>query len=51
MKQLQRKFIELLKYKKVYVHKIPENCRIFVTYSDIKENPIDEEVYSYMAHI
>ena len=47
----QRKFIELLKYKKVYVNKIPENCMIFVTYSDIKENPIDEEVYSFMAHI
>ena len=47
----QRKFIELLKYKKVYVHKIPENCRIFVTYSDLKENPIEEEVYSFMAHI
>ena len=47
----QRKFIELLKYKKVYVNKIPENCMIFVTYSDLKENPIDEEVYSFMAHI
>ena len=47
----QRKFIELLKYKKVYVHKIPENCMIFVTYSDLKENPIDEEIYSFMAHI
>ena len=47
----QRKFIELLKYKKVYVHKIPDNCMIFVTYSNLKENPIEEEVYSFMAHI
>lgn len=47
----QRKFIELLKYKKVYVNKIPENCMIFVTYSDLKENAIEEEVYSFMAHI
>ena len=47
----QRKFIELLKYKKVYVNKIPENCMIFVTYSGLKENPIEEEVYSFMAHI
>lgn len=47
----QRKFIELLKYKKVYVHKIPENCMIFVTYSNLKENPIEEELYSFMAHI
>ena len=47
----QRKFSELLKYKKVYVNKIPENCMNFVTYSDLKENPIEEEVYSFMAHI
>ena len=47
----QRKFIELLKYKKVYVNKIPENCMIFVTYSDLKENPIEEEVYSFMVQI
>ena len=47
----QRKFIELLKYKKVYVHKIPENCMIFVTYSNLKENPIEEELYSFMVHI
>ena len=47
----QRKFIELLKYKKAYVNKIPENCMIFVTYSNLKENPIEEEVYSFMAHI
>ena len=47
----QRKFIELFKYKKIYVNKIPENCMIFVTYSNLKENPIEEEVYSFMAHI
>ena len=33
------------------VHKLPENCMIFVTYSDLKENPIEEEIYSFMAHI
>lgn len=47
----QRKFIELLKYKKVYVNRLPENCMIFVTYSDLKENPIEEELYSFLAHI
>ena len=47
----QRKFIELLKYKKVYVNKIPENCMIFATYSNLEEKPIEEEVYSFMAHI
>lgn len=47
----QRKFIELFKYKKVYVHKLPENCRIFATYSNLEERPIHEELYSFMVHI
>lgn len=47
----QRKFIELLKYRKVYVHKLPENCMIFVTYTNLEENPIQEEIYSYLVHI
>ena len=47
----QRKFIELFKYKKIYIHKIPENCMIFVTYSDLEKQSIEEEVYSFMAHI
>jgi len=47
----QRKFIELFKYRKVYVHKLPENCMIFATYSNLEERPIQEEVYSFMVHI
>ena len=47
----QRKFIELFKYRKIYVNKLPKNCVIFVTYSDLEKNPIEEEVYSFMAHI
>ena len=47
----QRKFIELLKYKKVYVNKLPKNCMIFLTYSNLSKNPIDEELYSFMVHI
>jgi hypothetical protein len=47
----QRKFIELLKHKKIYVNKIPEDCRIFVTYSNSNENPIEEELYSFMVQI
>lgn len=47
----QRKFIELLKYRKVYINKLPENCMIFVTYSKIEENPIEEELYSFMVQI
>ena len=47
----QRKFIEILKYKKVYVNKLPENCMIFITYSDLREKPINEELYSFVAQI
>ena len=47
----QRKFIELFKYGKVYVHKLPENCMIFATYSNLEERPIQEELYSFMVHI
>ena len=47
----QRKFIELFKYRKVYVNKLPENSMIFATYLDLKENPIEEELYSFMVHI
>ena len=47
----QRKFIELFKYRKVYVHKLPENCMIFATYSDLEKRPIQKELYSFMIHI
>ena len=47
----QRKFIELFKYKKMYVHKLPENCMIFATYNNLDEKPIEEELYSFMIHI
>lgn len=45
----QRKFIELFKYKKIYTNKLPENTMIFVTHK--KDNPIDEELYSFMVQI
>lgn len=47
----QKKFIELFKYRKVYVHKLPENCMIIATYSNLEERPIQEELYSFMVHI
>lgn len=47
----QKKFIEILKYKKVSTFDLPKNCIIIVTASNLKENKIDEEVYSLMAHI
>ncbi len=47
----QKKFIELLKYRKTYIYKLPDNCRILVTYTADKAKPIDEEVYSFLIHI
>ena len=47
----QRKFIELLKYRKSYIYDLPENCRILVTYEEDSTKPINEEVYSFLIHI
>ena len=47
----QTKFIEILKYKKVSTSKLPENCFIIVTCSDLTTNKINEEVYSLLAQI
>lgn len=47
----QTKFIEILKYKKISTFDLPENCFIIVTANNLKENPINEEVYSLVAHI
>ncbi len=47
----QAKFIELLKYKKISTFDLPKNCLIIVTTTNLKENPLNEEVYSLMAHI
>lgn len=47
----QSKFLELFKYKKVSTFDLPENCVIVVTGSNLKENPIAEDIYSLMAHI
>ena len=47
----QTKFIELLKYKKISTFDLPQNCIIIVTCQNLKENKINEEVYSLMAQI
>ena len=47
----QKKFIEILKYKKVSTFDLPSNTIILVTASNLEENKINEEVYSLMAHI
>lgn len=47
----QRKFIEILKYRKVSTFDLPKNTIILVTANNLKENKINEEVYSLLAHI
>lgn len=49
-KEEQRKFIEILKYRKVSVFKLPADCIIIITCSR-KETIIDEDIYSLVAHI
>lgn len=47
----QKKFIELLKYKKISTFELPNDCLIIVTCSNLKKNKISEEVYSLLVHI
>ena len=47
----QKKFIELLKYRKVSTFDLPNNCRIIVTANKINEEMINEEVFSLVARI
>lgn len=50
-KEEQTKFIEILKYRKVSTFDLDKNCIIIVTANNLKENPINQEVYSLMVHI
>lgn len=50
-KEEQYKFVEILKYKKVSTFELPKNCVVIATCNNLKDNPINEEVYSLMAHI
>lgn len=47
----QKKFVEILKYKKISTFDLPEKCIILVTANNLDENKISEEIYSLMAHI
>ena len=47
----QTKFIEILKYKKISTFDLSKDCIIIVTAKNLKERPINEEVYSLLAHI
>ena len=47
----QIKFVEISKYNKISTFELPKNCIVIATASNLKENPINEQVYSLMAHI
>lgn len=47
----QKKFVEILKYKKVSTFDLPEKTIILVTANNLEENKISEDVYSLVAHI
>lgn len=47
----QTKFVEILKYKKISTFALPENCIVLVTCSNLKENKLNEEIYSLLAHV
>ena len=50
-KKEQLKYVELLKYRKIGNNKLPDNTIIVVTYDNLENNRLCEEVYSLMAHI
>ncbi|MCM1370535.1 MAG: hypothetical protein NC181_01410 [Clostridium sp.] len=47
----QRKFIEILKYNKISTFDLPKNCIVIMITNNLLQNPINEEVYSLLAHI
>ena len=47
----QIKFVEIFKYNKISTIELPKNCIVIAIASNLKENPINEQVYSLMAHI
>ena len=47
----QIKFVEIFKYNKISTFELPKNCIVIAIASNLKENPINEQVYSLMAHI
>lgn len=49
--EVQSKFGELLKYKKISTFDLPVNCIIIVTCSNLKGATLNKDIYSLMAHI
>lgn len=47
----QTKFIEILKYKKISTFLLPNDLVVIVLVNNLKENKINEEVYSLLAFV
>ena len=50
-KEEQKKFIEILEYRKISTFEIPNDVVIIVTANNINKDTINEEIYSLVAHI
>lgn len=50
-KKDQMKFYELLKYRKISVFNLPDNCIIIIPCLKVKNGIFNEMIYSLMAHI
>ena len=50
-KEEQRKFIEILEYRKISTFELPNNIVIIITANKINKDTINEEIYSLVAHI
>lgn len=47
----QKKFLEIIKYRKVSTFELPKNTIIIITANPNKKNLINEDIYSFVAHI
>lgn len=50
-KEEQLKFFELLKYKKVSIFDVPEDCSIVLTAKNINRDTINEKIFSLCVYV
>lgn len=47
----QAKFIDIIKYKKIGIYKLPENIIIFITYNTSSKYKLNENIASLVMHM
>ena len=47
----QAKFIDIIKYKKIGLYKLPENIAIFITYNTSSEYKLNDNIASLVMHM